>query len=140
MIVVKEIPGTGIWRQAKRAMTADALADIAKKKAKTWATINGVTSVASASGAVTNAVSGNVFNASLGGLASVLFGTSSGLWIKEFIQASKLKKEATKAIKDIVNKKEFMDIVNRFARMKGKPELTSEQVLDIYNKAAKATK
>lgn len=140
MIVVKEIPGTGIWRQAKRAMTADALADIAKKKAKTWATINGATSVASASGAVTNAVSGNVFNASLGGLASVLFGTSSGLWIKEFIQASKLKKEATKAIKDIVNKKEFMDIVNRFARMKGKPELTSEQVLDIYNKAAKATK
>ena len=140
MITVKILGGTGVARKLKNALSLDAAASVTKKNAKTWATINGAMSVASASGAVTNAVSGNVFNASLGGLASVLFGTSSGLWIKEFMQASKLKKEATKAIKDIVNKKEFMDIVNRFARMKGKPELTSEQVLDIYNKAAKATK
>jgi hypothetical protein len=54
------------------------------------------------------------------------------------MQAIKSKKQTSQAIKDFINKKDFMDILNRYLRINGKKEMTSEQLLEAYNKVDKA--
>ena len=74
----------------------------------------------------------------IGGAFTTIAGLLTGANIKELIKATKAQKQTAKAVKDFVNNKDFMDIINRYLRMNGKKEVTSEQLLEAYNKVDKA--
>lgn len=130
--------GNALVRQAKRAITADVVATAVNKSVRKSTLINAGFTAANGALTALHASGGKTGYAIFGGIATALSGLMTGASIKEFVKAAKAKKQTSQAVKDIVNRKDFMDIVNRYLRINGKKEVTSEQLLQAYNKADKA--
>lgn len=136
--VILKVGGNGIMRQAKKAIISDALATTAKKGIRKNTLINvGLTATNGACTAL-QASGGKTGWAIFGGIFTALSGLMTGASIKEFMKASKVQKQSSQAVKDIVSKKDFIDVLNRYLRINGKKEMTSEQFLQAYNKVDKA--
>ena len=137
-VILKLCGGNGIMRQAKNAFVADASAAVVKKRARNSAILNGGLTAVNALNTAANVYSGHPAMATFSGIASGCFGTVFGMHLKDLMQAIKLKKQTSQALKDIINKQDFMDILNRYLRINGKKEMTSEQLMKAYNIADKA--
>ena len=109
----------GIVQQAKRAFIEDASAGAAKKRAKYGTILNGGLAATNVVNTATQAFAGHPRMAAIWGFATACFGTSFGMYLKEFMQTAKTKKETAKALKDIISKPEFADILKRYLRING---------------------
>ncbi len=131
MVKLGGAKATGVIQQAKRAFIADTAAGVAKKTAKRNALLNGTLTVGNGVNAIINASQGHPYWGMAIGAVTGFIGTITGFNIKQLVEATKLKKQTSKAMNDIINNKDFMDIVNRCLRIKGKKEVTSEQILKL---------
>lgn len=129
--------GNALVRQAKRAMHADAVATAKYESIKTSALM---TATDGASTALKANSSWKMGWAIFGGIVTAFKNLMTENRLKKFVKASKAKKQASQAVEDIVNRKDFMEIVNRYLRIKGKTELTSEEFLRAYANKTEAVK
>ena len=124
----------GLVQQAKRQLLNQAAAGAAVKSARRSAIID--TCLTATNGALTavNLSGGKTGWGIASGLCTALAGLATSLQVKEFIKASKAKKQATNALNEIMNKPEFKDIIQRFKRIKGANMSSKEFLNGIYDK------
>ena len=73
----------------------------------------------------------------ISGLASVVSGLVSGFNFRDFLKAKKAKAEVVQSMKDMISKPEFMDIANRYLKIKGKKSMSTEEVVKILEEVYK---
>ncbi len=124
----------GLVQQAKRQVLNQAAASSAMKSARRSAIID--TGLTATNGALTavNISGGNTGLGIATGLCTALAGLMTGAQLKEFIKASKAKKQAANALTEIMNKPEFKDIIQRFKRIKGANMSTEDFLKAIRDK------
>ena len=134
MTTVKLVAGNGLIRQAKRAFTEYNLALTAKQVAKHRTIGEGILTPINASFATWDFSTGHPY---MGAFMAAFTAYTSGLTVKairDFVKASKAKKEALNKIREILSNKDFKEIVDRWCSKKGEIEMTPNQMLEKIGK------
>lgn len=125
--------GSSVVRLAKNVFQNDLNAAIqAEKNPKELVHMNMCLSAITVANTI-NAGFCNTTAAIISGICAAISSLTTGAIVTKFIHAKKDVKQAQKAVNDIVNRKDFMDIVNKYLRINGEEELTSEGFLWLYN-------